>query len=67
MVVTNDPGLADLLATMRAHGLDPQHARAPEIAAGYPQFDPRFLFLTTGFNVRPTEINAAIGIEQLKG
>jgi CDP-4-dehydro-6-deoxyglucose reductase, E1 len=38
----------------------------PEIAAGYPDIDPRFLFLTTGFNVRPTEINAAIGLEQLK-
>ena len=66
MVVTNDPRLADLLRAMRAHGwVRDMHARA-EIAAGYPGIDPRFLFLTTGFNVRPTEINAAIGLEQLK-
>ena len=66
MVVTNDAGLADLLRAMRAHGWIRDMHAAPEIAAGYPNIDPRFLFLTTGFNVRPTEINAAIGLEQLK-
>ncbi len=66
MVVTSDARLADLLRAMRAHGwVRDMHAGA-EIAAGYPDIDPRFLFLTTGFNVRPTEINAAIGLEQLK-
>ena len=43
-----------------------QHGRSTEkkIAAQYPDIDPRFLFLTTGFNLRPTEINAAIGLVQ---
>jgi CDP-6-deoxy-D-xylo-4-hexulose-3-dehydrase len=66
MVVTNDARLADLLRAMRAHGWIRDMRAGPEIAAGYPDIDPRFLFLTTGFNVRPTEINAAIGLEQLK-
>jgi CDP-6-deoxy-D-xylo-4-hexulose-3-dehydrase len=66
MVVTNDARLADLLRAMRAHGWIRDMHAAAEIAAGYPHIDPRFLFLTTGFNVRPTEINAAIGLEQLK-
>ena len=66
MVVTNDARLADLLRAMRAHGWIRDMHAAAEIAAGYPHNDPRFLFLTTGFNVRPTEINAAIGLEQLK-
>ena len=62
MVVTNDARLADLLRAMRAHGWIRDMHAAKEIAAGYPHIDPRFLFLTTGFNVRPTEINAAIGL-----
>jgi CDP-6-deoxy-D-xylo-4-hexulose-3-dehydrase len=66
MVVTNDARLADLLRAMRAHGWVRDMEASKEIAANYPHIDPRFLFLTTGFNVRPTEINAAIGLEQLK-
>ncbi len=66
MVVTNDAGLADLLRAMRAHGWVRAMQSAAEVAARYPQIDPRFLFVTSGFNVRPTEINGAIGLEQLK-
>jgi len=54
MLVTNNGRLADLLRAMRSHGwVRDMRARA-EIAAGYPHIDPRYLFLTTGFNVRPT-------------
>jgi CDP-6-deoxy-D-xylo-4-hexulose-3-dehydrase len=66
MVVTNDARLADLLRAMRAHGWVRHMQGRKQIEARYPDIDPRFLFLTTGFNVRPTEINGAIGLEQLK-
>jgi CDP-6-deoxy-D-xylo-4-hexulose-3-dehydrase len=66
MVVTNNAQLADLLRAIRAHGWVRDMHAGKDIAAGYPHIDPRFLFLTTGFNVRPTEINAAIGLQQLK-
>jgi dTDP-4-amino-4,6-dideoxygalactose transaminase len=66
MVVTDDARLADLLRATRSHGWVRDMRAGAEIAAGYPHIDPRFLFLTTCFNVRPTEINAAIGLEQLK-
>jgi CDP-4-dehydro-6-deoxyglucose reductase, E1 len=66
MVATNDARLADLLRALRAHGWVRDMRAGAEIAAAYPDIDRRFLFLTTGFNVRPTEINAAIGLEQLK-
>ena len=66
MVVTNDSELADLLRAMRAHGWARDMSRYQELAARSPAIDPRFLFVTTGFNLRPTEINGAIGIEQLK-
>ena len=66
MVVTNDARLADLLRALRAHGWVRDLQQGAEIAAGHPDIDPRFLFVTAGFNVRPTELNAAIGLEQLK-
>jgi CDP-6-deoxy-D-xylo-4-hexulose-3-dehydrase len=66
MVVTNNARLADLLRALRSHGWVRDMRERAEIAAAHPHIDPRFLFLTTGFNVRPTEINAAIGLEQLK-
>jgi dTDP-4-amino-4,6-dideoxygalactose transaminase len=66
MVVTQDGKLADLLRSMRSHGWARAMSNADEIARQYPDIDPRFLFVTTGFNLRPTEINAAIGLAQLK-
>ena len=32
----------------------------------YPDIDPRFLFINTGYNMRPLEIQGAMGICQLK-
>ncbi len=66
MVVTNDAQLADLLRSMRSHGWARGMSNAADIERQNPDIDPRFLFVTTGFNLRPTEINAAIGLEQLK-
>lgn len=66
MVVTDDDALADLMRAMRAHGwVRHMHAGA-EIASRHPGIDARFLFHTTGFNLRSTELNAAIGRIQLK-
>ncbi len=66
MVVTNDDTLADLCLSMRAHGWVRHMKKGAEIAKRYPDIDSRFLFITTGFNLRPTEVNAALGIGQLK-
>ena len=66
MVVTDDGKLAELLRAMRAHGWSRNMDDPKEVAAKYPDIDPRFLFVTTGFNLRPMEINAAIGLVQLK-
>jgi CDP-6-deoxy-D-xylo-4-hexulose-3-dehydrase len=66
MITTSDAQLADLLRSMRSHGWARSMSNASDIAKQYPDIDPRFLFVTTGFNLRPTEINAAIGLEQLK-
>jgi len=66
MVVTQDEGLADLLRALRAHGWTRHLSKPPELGPRYAGLDPRFCFINMGFNVRPTEINAVLGLEQLK-
>lgn len=66
MVVTNDDNMAELLRALRAHGWTRHLKNREAVEAKYPDIDPRFLFINSGFNVRPTEINAAFGLHQLK-
>ncbi|MFO0730019.1 MAG: DegT/DnrJ/EryC1/StrS family aminotransferase [Nitrospiraceae bacterium] len=55
----------DLLVSQRAHGWIRGRSDAAAWSAAHPDIDPRWLFVTTGYNVRPTDINAAIGRVQL--
>jgi CDP-6-deoxy-D-xylo-4-hexulose-3-dehydrase len=66
MIVTNDLSLADDLRGLRAHGWVRDRSDKAQWVANYPEFDPRFLFATVGYNVRPTEIQGAIGSVQLR-
>ena len=66
MIVTRDAQLAELLRSMRAHGWTRDLKRRQETEALYPEIDPNFLFVNMGFNLRPTEINAALGLIQLQ-
>lgn len=63
MITTRDEELADLLRLLRAHGWARNMRRPPTQAA--PGIDPRYTFLNWGFNVRPTELQAAFGDIQL--
>ncbi|MEO1045683.1 MAG: DegT/DnrJ/EryC1/StrS aminotransferase family protein [Pseudomonadota bacterium] len=65
-VLTDDPLLAQIARALRAHGWSRELDREQipfEIPDG---IDPRFHFLLPGYNVRSTNLNAAIGLEQLK-
>jgi CDP-6-deoxy-D-xylo-4-hexulose-3-dehydrase len=66
MIVTRDAQLAELLRCMRAHGWTRDLKNRQETEALHPEIDPNFLFVNMGFNLRPTEINAAFGLIQLK-
>jgi CDP-6-deoxy-D-xylo-4-hexulose-3-dehydrase len=65
MVTTDDDDVAELLRALRAHGWSRQLRNRAEVEARYPEIDRQYLFLNTGFNLRPTEVNAAFGIHQL--
>jgi dTDP-4-amino-4,6-dideoxygalactose transaminase len=65
MVVTSNSEMAELLRCMRAHGWIRDLKRRKEIEDQYPDIDGDYLFINMGFNLRPTEINAALGLVQL--
>lgn len=66
MVVTNNAELAELMRCLRAHGWTRHMKTRAAVEAKHSEIDPRFLFVNTGFNLRPTEINAAFGLKQIE-
>lgn len=68
MICTDDDNLFELMKMKRSHGmarnLSPRNFEHQKIM--FPNIDPAFLFLTDGYNFRSTELNAVLGIEQLK-
>lgn len=66
VVVTSEESIYDDLKSMRSHGWVRDRSDRVDLARQAGALDDRFLFVTTGYNVRPTEINAAIGLIQLE-
>lgn len=64
--VTGDPEFAELMRILRAHGWVRDAKRRDALAAGHPGIDPKFLFVNVGFNLRMSEPQAAMGLEQLR-
>ncbi len=60
MIVTNSKEDYDLLCSLRSHGWDRKTGKAVKRHKSY------FNFINSGFNVRPTDINAAIGYSQFR-
>ena len=63
----------EILFSLRSHGwfggtrfYSRKFASYNKYAKRFTNLDPRYIFINSGFNLRPTDINAAIGIEQLK-
>ena len=69
MVCTDDPELYETVRLMRSHGLvresDFQKTKTKYIEEN-PSLNPEFIFAYPSHNMRSTEINAILGIEQLK-
>ncbi len=69
MVATSDKEINDILLMTRSHGwdrdLDPEAARKLAEAEGVSDFDRLFTFYTPGLNVRATDLQAKIGLNQV--
>ena len=61
-IITANAQIADDLRSMRSHGWSRQRTDR----ASWTGLDSRFCFVTTGYNVRPMELQAAIGLVQLE-
>ncbi|MHA1908078.1 MAG: DegT/DnrJ/EryC1/StrS family aminotransferase [Candidatus Thorarchaeota archaeon] len=66
MVVTDNDEYAELARALRAHGWTRDLKNREKIEKQYEDRDPRFLFINKGYNLRPTEIQGAFGIHQMK-
>lgn len=65
MVSTTHPEWLSLIRSYRAHGWVREREDKDDLIKKYNDLDHRFLFVTPGFNLRPTEINGAFGIHQI--
>jgi CDP-6-deoxy-D-xylo-4-hexulose-3-dehydrase len=73
MVVCNNDNDYEILFSLRSHGwlggvrFYPRNwNKFNYYAKKYPNLDPRYIFINSGFNFRPTDIQAAIGLSQFK-
>lgn len=65
MLMTNSEEFAELSKALRVFGWIRDLASKGKIAAEHEDIDPRFLFVNIGYNLRPTEVEAAFGIHQM--
>jgi CDP-6-deoxy-D-xylo-4-hexulose-3-dehydrase len=64
-IATNSDEFADDLRAIRSHGWSRDRTDATEWTNQVSRTDAKFLFVTTGYNIRPMEIQAAIGRLQI--
>ena len=66
VVATNNSDFADDLRSIRSHGWSRDRTDSAIWQQNLSRNDSKFLFVSTGFNIRPMEMQAAIGISQLE-
>lgn len=67
-VCTDDETLYNIMKMKRSHGMarEALPERFEQYKKMYPDVHPQFLFMTDGYNFRSMELNAVLGISQLK-
>lgn len=66
MVVCNNTRNYNILKSLRSHGWSRDTIFHKKYKKKYKDLDEQFLFINSGYNLRPTEIQAAIGLSQFK-
>ena len=65
-IATNDFETAQDLQSIRSHGWSRNRTDHKKWELENQEIDSRFMFVSAGYNIRPMEIQAAIGLSQLK-
>lgn len=65
-IATNDSSFADDLRSIRSHGWSRDRRDAASWTEGVSTNQAKFLFISAGYNIRPMEIQAAIGTSQIR-
>jgi CDP-6-deoxy-D-xylo-4-hexulose-3-dehydrase len=66
MLVTNNQKLFEIAKSLRTHGWSRDLKNRKQIENKNAKIDSRFLFPNLGYNLRPTELQGAFGIHQIK-
>ena len=66
MVCVKNKKYLDVIKSLRSHGWSRDLSNKKFISKKYKNIDKNWIFINSGFNLRPTDINAAIGMQQLK-
>ena len=66
MIVTNDSQMYEIGKALRTFGWSRVLKNKKLYERNNPDIDPRYLFVSMGYNLRPTELQGAFGIHQIK-
>lgn len=67
MICTNNEEINEFSKLFRSHGMTREVSEKTQnyYRKNYPELNPMFTFAVAGFNMRSTELNAVLGIEQM--
>ena len=67
MICTNNEEIDEFSKLFRSHGMTREVSEKTQnyYRENYPELNPMFTFAVAGFNMRSTELNAVLGIEQM--
>lgn len=68
MITCHNKDDYELLVSLRSHGWSRSNNKNEykKNAKKYPKLDPRYIFINQGFNLRPTDVQAAMGLNQFE-
>jgi len=66
MVSTNNEEIYQLARMFRSHGMTREASKETQRKYAKPDVNPLFTFAVPGYNMRSTELNAVLGLEQIK-
>ncbi len=66
MVCTNDEEIYEFARMFRSHGMTREASLETQRKYAKPDVNPLFTFAVPGYNMRSTELNAVLGLEQIK-